>query len=467
MTNKYEQALYDLFGRVTRYINTRPLNLGGYTTTSGGGGGPPGGFTGYLPQGRVAYDTTEAESLTIPVSGSSLVHNLNRIRYRIAQLEGTTYSGVDTDDVWQAKGDLLVGIGATIATILSVGNDGEFLSADSSTATGLKWTTVSGSSSSGSGTGNVMGISPSVTGDFVLFSGVDSTTIYDSGYNVSDVITVLGTPVKGDLIGGKTTDELEFYNIGTNGQILTADSAADLGFAWENAPSVTTDDIWQALGDLVVGTGIDTATRLAKGTTGQVLTVVSGAPTGLGWTEVSGSGSGDVSTDTIWEAKGDLAVGTGVDTATILGTGTEGQVLTVVPANESGLGWVTPSGSSGYSDGKLEIGIDGHGSVITTGVVTDFIVPYAMVVSDWTLLADVSGSIQIDLWKDTYGSYPPTDADSITGTDVPKLISNTKDTSSSLTGWTTSFAKDDIIRVNVDSVSAITRVVLSISYNRS
>lgn len=54
---------------------------------------------------------------------------------------------------------------------------------------------------------------------------------------------------------------------------------------------------------------------------------------------VTGGGTGDVSADTIWDAKGDLAVGTGADTAIGLGVGTDGQVLVADSGEASGLRW--------------------------------------------------------------------------------------------------------------------------------
>lgn len=45
------------------------------------------------------------------------------------------------------------------------------------------------------------------------------------------------------------------------------------------------------------------------------------------WTEIAGGGGGAVATDTIWDAAGDLAVGTGADTAARLARGTAGFVL--------------------------------------------------------------------------------------------------------------------------------------------
>lgn len=58
------------------------------------------------------------------------------------------------------------------------------------------------------------------------------------------------------------------------------------------------------------------------------------------WANVSGSG-GDVATDAIWDAAGDLAVGSGANTAAKLAAGSEGEVLTIasgVPSWEAAAG---------------------------------------------------------------------------------------------------------------------------------
>jgi hypothetical protein len=82
---------------------TTGVNLGGVTGASGGTGTPIGGFIGQLVQSKVTYDTTEAESMAVPISGASLVHNLNRIRYRLAQVEagsGIDASGISYISIW-------------------------------------------------------------------------------------------------------------------------------------------------------------------------------------------------------------------------------------------------------------------------------------------------------------------------------------------------------------------------------
>ncbi len=64
----------------------RRIVLGGSSGSAGGSGGPPGGFVGKLTQSNICYDTTEAETLS---GSSSLVDNLNHIRYRIYVMEET------------------------------------------------------------------------------------------------------------------------------------------------------------------------------------------------------------------------------------------------------------------------------------------------------------------------------------------------------------------------------------------
>jgi hypothetical protein len=83
----YETQIFAILENLRRDIKTQPLILGSSPTTSGTGGGPPGGIIGHLRQDKVSFDVIEAEDFAIPASGMSLVTNLNRIRYRISQLE--------------------------------------------------------------------------------------------------------------------------------------------------------------------------------------------------------------------------------------------------------------------------------------------------------------------------------------------------------------------------------------------
>jgi hypothetical protein len=122
---------------------------------------------------------------------------------------------------------------------------------------------------------------------------------------------------------------------------------------------------------------------------------------------------------------------------------------------------------SSMQDVAVGIVIDGGGAVLTTGVKGDVRVPFACTILDWTLLADQSGSVVVDIWKDTYANYPPVVGDSITAAAKPTITTATKNTSSTLTGWTTAIAAGDTIRFNVDSVTTIQRVSLILTVRRT
>jgi len=111
--------------------------------------------------------------------------------------------------------------------------------------------------------------------------------------------------------------------------------------------------------------------------------------------------------------------------------------------------------------------IDGGGSAITTGVKGDLEIPFACTINQATMLADQSGSIVVDIWKDTYANFPPTDADSITASAPPTISAATKSQDSTLTGWTTAIAAGSTLRFNVDSAATITRLTLSLKVTRS
>jgi len=118
-------------------------------------------------------------------------------------------------------------------------------------------------------------------------------------------------------------------------------------------------------------------------------------------------------------------------------------------------------------NGSFGITIDGGGSAITTGVKGYITIPYNCTITGWDILADVSGSIVVDVWKDTYANFPPTVADTIAGSEKPTLSSAVKNQDNDLTTWTTSVSSGDIIAFNVDSASTLTRVNLTIKVTKT
>jgi hypothetical protein len=82
-------------------------------------------------------------------------------------------------------------------------------------------------------------------------------------------------------------------------------------------------------------------------------------------------------------------------------------------------------------------------------------------------MADQSGGIVIDIWKDTTVNFPPTVADTITASAKPTLSSAQISLDAVLTGWTKTFTAGDIMAFNVDSCTTITRVTLTLMVRRT
>lgn len=111
--------------------------------------------------------------------------------------------------------------------------------------------------------------------------------------------------------------------------------------------------------------------------------------------------------------------------------------------------------------------IDGGGAAITTGVKGFIRLPFVGTIISAALGADQSGSIVIDIWKDTTVNFPPTDGDSITASAPPTLSSAQSSLDATLTGWTKTFAAGDYLAFNVDSCTTIQRVTLTLVVRRT
>jgi hypothetical protein len=147
-------------------------------------------------------------------------------------------------------------------------------------------------------------------------------------------------------------------------------------------------------------------------------------------------------------------------------TGPTGADSTVTgPTGPTGTGATGPTGPTGPTvlpTESINFVIDGGGSAITTGIKGDLQVDFACTISSWTLLADQSGSIVVDIWRDTLGNFPPTDADAMPGAGKePTITTATNATDTTITDWTSDdITAGDILRINVDSCTTIQRCTL-------
>lgn len=116
---------------------------------------------------------------------------------------------------------------------------------------------------------------------------------------------------------------------------------------------------------------------------------------------------------------------------------------------------------------RIDSTIDGYGSAIGTGVHGYIRVPFACTITAVRLLADQPGDIVVDIWKDTYANFPPTNADSITAAAQPTLSGTQAFEDAALTGWTTAVAAGDILAFNVDSAATVEKVHVQLQVTRT
>ena len=153
----------------------------------------------------------------------------------------------------------------------------------------------------------------------------------------------------------------------TAGQILSASApvAGVVTLTWAadatGAGSVATDTIWDAKGDLAVGTGANTAVAVTVGANDTILMadstqaagvkwVASAAPVAVGTANSEGTSddysrashvhaheAAHINHDTTWAAKGDLIVATANDTAQVLTVGSNNKVVIAASGETTGL----------------------------------------------------------------------------------------------------------------------------------
>ncbi len=125
--------------------------------------------------------------------------------------------------------------------------------------------------------------------------------------------------------------------------------------------------------------------------------------------------------------------------------------------------WVATGGGGGSATRAIVCAIDGGGTEITDGIKCDVYVPYACTITAVTLLADQTGDIEIDIWKDDLAAYPPDVTDSITDVTPPTISGTAFSQDTTLTDWIVSVAAGDTLRFNVNSCTDITRVQLTLT----
>lgn len=175
-----------------------------------------------------------------------------------------------------AKGDLLAGDGAGDAARVTVGTNGQILSADNTQTSGLKWIPLAGAYVPVTDKGQPNGVASLDSGGKVPVAQLPA----------SSAIPATIVDAKGDIIAATAPDAVARVAVGADGQVLAADSTQAAGVKW--VPPVAggagiPPTLLDAKGDLIAASANDTAARLGVGTDGQVLTADAAQALGLRW----------------------------------------------------------------------------------------------------------------------------------------------------------------------------------------
>jgi hypothetical protein len=123
---------------------------------------------------------------------------------------------------------------------------------------------------------------------------------------------------------------------------------------------------------------------------------------------------------------------------------------------------------SGLTKGSFGINISNGNNVINLGQKGFVKMPYNGIITSWTLMTSVSGSVSVDIWKDSTNNFPPTISDSIVNGNYLNLNNEYINSENNLSGWTTtSFVEGDIFTFNVISASTLTNMNLTINVTKN
>lgn len=207
---------------------------------------------------------------------------------------------------------------------------------------------------------------------------------------------------------------------------------------------------------LVIGTAVpdELASLGSSGTSVQVLHGSTTGPPSFSSVALGTDVSGDLPFANFVQASG---------ASKLVGRGSAsgaGDFQEITPSDGLTMDTTNLKASSNLLTRTVSFSIDGAKTTITTGL-KGYIsgTPFAGTIVGWYLISKESGSVVIDIWKESAGNIPDV-SDSIPNP-KPSLSMVQINSSTSLGSWvTTSVAVGDVWGIYVDSVTAITQFTL-------
>lgn len=183
--------------------------------------------------------------------------------------------------VFDAKGDLVVGTGPDLYARLAVGSNNYVLTADSTQATGVKWAAVPPSGVQGiTGTtpitiDNTDPANPVVEIDAATTSGLGVVQL------ATDAEVQAGLDTNHAVVSSSLQSKVS-DSVSTTSSTTIASSTA-VKTAYDLADAAIPDSTFTAAGELIVGTGASAYSAVTVGTDGQALIADSASPEGVSW----------------------------------------------------------------------------------------------------------------------------------------------------------------------------------------
>lgn len=154
----------------------------------------------------------------------------------------------------------------------------------------------------------------------------------------------------------------------------------------------------------------------------------------------------------------------------VIGSGNITSSLTVSGLNvvSSIQNALTTANSTLFDTKTIGYTIDGGGGPISLGLAGVGIqVSFNGTIQNVTTLALTSGNCVIDIWKGPYEAYPLSNANSITASSRVTLNNASKNTDSTLTGWTRTINNNDILQFNVLSNDNVDKLTIMMKVQRT
>lgn len=308
------------------------------------------GSVSVYPDDCVLLCDTSAAPCTINLQAITTNWNVN---WRLYIVDSSNNAAVNNITILAPAGYLINKVqsslisdnkGGMTVTVISQTNYSGALNSNGSSGVG----TVTSVDASGGTTGmNFIG-GPITTAGVLTLGGI---------LNPANGGLGLSSYTKGDILVAVNTTTLIKLPVGSNGQVLTADSAQTAGILWQ-APATS---------------GTVTSVNASGGTTGMSFSggpVTSAGTLTMSGTLIPGNGGTGITSYT----KGDILVAVNSTTLVKLGVGTNGQALVADSTQTAGVKWGTPSGSGTVTSVDASGGTTGMsftgGPVTTSGTLT-------------------------------------------------------------------------------------------------